>query len=728
MPSRVTWNELNANQLINKIINIICTISYYLNIIYVNLLEALMKIQVIILIACTIFFTTNPVFAMQQDNQDSSTTTKHPLPEQPLTSPLPARGGANVVTADFLLDLPNYSVNHPVMRWLNNAHLLYASPSSENRQKWTIELLDVHTGEHKVLGTGSNPEPSPDSQWIAFTHGEKEAKQLWIMHSDGKDKKQLSHIQGGLGDHYQYSFDFAWSPDSKQIALSHQPNFKYWEKKEPPKSMIDILDIKTGKSKEIASFDDPIRELSWLPNGKELLFMKERDGSLYNEEDDHEWVQALNINDGRLRTLAKFDGFQQSLQPTPSPDGKLVALMYDADNPIFDLMTSLGVVSNDHISTETIPPIRLTHEMKIFSPQWSPDNKHIYVRRDYGAYKQIYSIDAKTGTASQITNAPLNIESYALSPDGSHLAWIGQDAQNTRIVRVASSDGQNVKDLDIIPGAPKDMALSEVREIDWKTPDYPARMRGLLFMPLNYQKRMSYPLIVDIHGGGIGWHLYLRGGILNTSALEWHMWAAKGYAVFVPEFRSSASFGSLAVTRDDLKEHDLVNCDIRDIEAGIDELIAQGTVDSQRIAAIGHSAGGRRVNWLTATTHRFRAVVSKEGWADELSLAFESPSKRLFVMFGGAPWEVSQNYQKNSALFHCLGATTPTLFLMGNPKLGGEDTYNTVHMLYNAIKGQSVETEYVKYSDEGHNFEKPENRRDALERTIKWIDGHLGKS
>lgn len=62
---------------------------------------------------------------------------------------------------------------------------------------------------------------------------------------------------------------------------------------------------------------------------------------------------------------------------------------------------------------------------------------------------------------------------------------------------------------------------------------------------------------------------------------------------------------------------------------------------------------------------------------------------------------------------------------MGNSELGGVDPYNTVHMLNNALKGQGVETEFVKYDDEGHGFDKPANRRDALERSIKWIDEHM---
>ena len=49
-----------------------------------------------------------------------------------------------------------------------------------------------------------------------------------------------------------------------------------------------------------------------------------------------------------------------------------------------------------------------------------------------------------------------------------------------------------------------------------------------------------------------------------------------------------------------------------------------------------------------------------------------------------------------------------------------------LNKLYNALKGQGIETEYVKYNDEGHNFEQPANRRDSLERSIRWIDNHIG--
>jgi dipeptidyl aminopeptidase/acylaminoacyl peptidase len=194
-----------------------------------------------------------------------------------------------------------------------------------------------------------------------------------------------------------------------------------------------------------------------------------------------------------------------------------------------------------------------------------------------------------------------------------------------------------------------------------------------------------------------------------------------GYAVLVPEFRSSAAFGHQAIT-DDRIHHDLVARDVADIVAGVDSLIAEGLIDPERTAVFGHSAGGRRANWLTVSTHRFRAVVSKEGWADEWLMSGVETLARLQEMYGGPPVLVPENYQKDSALFHARGATTPTLFLMGNPQHGGVDRYDTVRWLHNALRAQGVQSQYISYPDEGHVLMRRANRLDALERTAAWID------
>jgi len=155
-------------------------------------------------------------------------------------------------------------------------------------------------------------------------------------------------------------------------------------------------------------------------------------------------------------------------------------------------------------------------------------------------------------------------------------------------------------------------------------------------------------------------------------------------------------------------------------------LVNIGIADPLRLALIGHSAGALRANWLAVATHRYKAIISKEGWADEWTQALhEPPNKRHYAMYGGSPQDVPENYLKNSALHHAAKADTPVLFLMANPAFGGADAYYTVFQLYYHLKNKGIDTQYVYYADEGHVFNKFINRKDALEQCEKWMSKYI---
>jgi hypothetical protein len=120
-------------------------------------------------------------------------------PEPPLTAPLPAKAGAQSVTPEWLLSLPNLSDVKPFIQWIDKDRIIYSLPSLENEQKEKIELIDIKTGKHTYLGQGSFAKPSPDGKWIVFVRGEGKDRQLWIMQSDGSQVKQLSYLPEGLG-------------------------------------------------------------------------------------------------------------------------------------------------------------------------------------------------------------------------------------------------------------------------------------------------------------------------------------------------------------------------------------------------------------------------------------------------------------------------------------------------------------------------------------------------
>ena len=650
---------------------------------------------------------------------------------QPLAPSLPAIRGNKTITTDWLVNNQLMDLDSATISWFDNENIIYSVPPVDVSQDRLFEMINIDTNVKRALGTGADPVVSPDKQWIAFVQGKDEARQLWIMDSAGHNLKQISHIKDGLFPSNFFT-KYLWSSDSKQLVLLYKQNYHYEDPDRiTPPSNVELIDMVTNQTSSLGSFDNRIKDFSWIPDSNEILFTQERMGFEYKDDIDYELISTLNVDNKKIRTLAKFNGWQQRLSPQASPDGKLIAFLYDPESPLFDVTQNIGLIKNNGESNNDSPEIvRLTHDVKFHSPAWSPNGDKIYVTRSYGAYNQIYSVERDTSETTQITFGAKSIQNFSLSPDGSHIAWIDINAHGEQAIRVALNNGEQIKNIVTISNIPKEFSLSEVREIKWNSPDYPVPMRGLLLMPQNYKKGKRYPLVVDIHGGGRSAALPLMfgGGLLTSTPLEWQAWTAKNYAVFVPEFRSSGSFGSLASTRDHLKNHDLLFGDLRDVNAGVSYLIDQGIVDKNRLAVIGHSAGARRANLLTTISHQYSAVVSHDGWADDYIFAINTPAYTLFYPeMGGSPWEVPENYLKDSALTHAKGASTPTLFLMGNPKLGGADPYNTVSNLFDLLKQQGVKTEHIYYPDEGHVFTKLENKKDSFERAIKWIDEAFNK-
>lgn len=650
---------------------------------------------------------------------------------QLLAPPLPAHKGKKTITIDLLLDKYKFDLDPPSITWFDDNQVILSSLSIDPTHEQQIEVINIETNVKRTIGYGADPIVSPDRNWIAFVQGKEDARQLWIMDRYGQNLKQISQVPGGLFPSNFFT-KYLWSSDSKKIALLYKQNYNYEDPERiTPPSKMELIDVITMQTSSLGSFDNRIKDFSWMPHSNEILFTQERMGFEYKESENYELISTLNIKSKKIRTLVKFNGWQQLLSPQSSPDGRSIAFLYDPESPLFDAVQSIGLIKNDGESSNESPEIlRLTHDIKFLSPTWSPKGDKIYVIRCYGAYRQIYSVEIKTGKKTQLTFGAKSVLKFSISPDGSHIAWIDINAHGEQAIRIASSNGHKIKTLFSTSSISKAFSLSEVREITWKTSDYPLPMRGLLLLPLNYKKGKRYPLVVDIHGGGRSATMLLRiGGSLATSTpLEWQLWTAKNYAVFVPEFRSSGSFGSLAITRDHLKNHELLFGDLRDIQAGVDYLIDQGIVDEKRLAVIGLSAGARRANLLTTISDRYRAIVSYEGWADDYIPAINEPTYTLlYPEMGGPPWEVPENYLKDSALTHAQGASTPTLFLMGNPKLGGADPYNTVSDLFDLLKKQGIATEYIYYSDEGHGCTKLENRKNSIEVATKWIDDILKK-
>jgi hypothetical protein len=129
--------------------------------------------------------------------------------------------------------------------------------------------------------------------------------------------------------------------------------------------------------------------------------------------------------------------------------------------------------------------------------------------------------------------------------------------------------------------APVPAALVIARPVTWRARDGMA-LHGYVYLPRGIAPAKA-PLIAWLHGGP-----FVQ--VDDDFQPQVQLLVNRGYAVFLPNFRSSTGYG-LAYTR--AAQGDVGNGRVlHDVLDGLDTLLAQGIGDRTRQAVMGHSFGG----------------------------------------------------------------------------------------------------------------------------------------
>jgi dipeptidyl aminopeptidase/acylaminoacyl peptidase len=95
----------------------------------------------------------------------------------------------------------------------------------------------------------------------------------------------------------------------------------------------------------------------------------------------------------------------------------------------------------------------------------------------------------------------------------------------------------------------------------------------------------------------------------------------------------------------------------------------------------------------------------------------------MIPYFGASVYDDPAVYAKSSAIDFIKRVKTPTLIVVG--ERDGECPAPQSFEFWHALKTLGVKTQMVVYADEGHQFHKPEDRKDVLLRMIAWFNENL---
>ncbi|MGH2498315.1 MAG: S9 family peptidase [Ktedonobacteraceae bacterium] len=600
------------------------------------------------------------------------------------------------------------------------AYVVHTDDKAKNETRSAIWLLHLDeqgsaVGSPRRLTSGtkhdSGPAWSPDSRHLLFLSDREEGKQLWLIDTDGGEASKLTAMLRGVSE-------AAWSPDGQWIAftalvatdddddlLMGRKTLNADEKKKrheeertrlrtinrifyrldgfgifekflqlfvmPAPALgatsVDAAAIRRLTSGDYgASGDFGYGLPTWTPDSQYIGVLCNR-----NEDRDRSFVSDLWLierESGEARCLT--DGSLQIESFAWSPDGQRAMLVAEKDmriaggcNPHLYLVAREGGELRDMSAAidnyASVAAFCGFGAAGRYRPQWSDDGAHVYFLVTERGCINVYRLDITSGETTRLTSGEQLIAYLALLPDERGL--ILAQAQSVDLwdicyaPMIAGSIGVLEKLTQLNDALLSQLALSTPQRITYQGANGD-EIEGWVMLPVGAKPGVRYPLAVRIHGGpqsayGVGMNPYHQ------------LMAAHGFAVFYCNPHGSTGHGQDFMRE---VEGDWGGRDYQDIMRGVDECIARGIADPERLVVSGYSYGGYMSMYVIGQTDRFKAAVPMAGISNLVS--FVGTSDIGFwqaAQSHGYPWESERAayYHERSPLSHASKVTTPTLFV-----------------------------------------------------------------
>lgn len=637
-----------------------------------------------------------------------------------------------------LLDLPSLSSGRLSPDGTRLVYSKSQSDWSDNYRRSTVWLADTESGDTRQLLYGRNDVGSlgwsPEGEWLAFTADGKNSRtnQAYLLPLAGGDAYQLTK-------HPESVRDLAWAPGSDDYlyfrATEERPKSDPKVKglirphDTPTHSQLWRVRVSNGKRERLTTGSQHVRSYHATADG--LLVLRSA-GALIDDRHGSSTVWLMELDGANPRRIA---GPRHTMgQVRLAPGGGSVLYLADVNRAgetyyetnLFVFETS-AEASPEAEHSELLADF--PHEIE--AAEWGPTAETIYFVANLGVHSQLFELEVATGETRQLTEGEHSLREWGYARDANTFVLLLRTSESPgelslmRAPSTAPADEPSEATAESKPRA----ITSEFASIadEFQLPKQTAirfnaadgvEVEALLTLPTDGTPP-PYPLVVHSHGG-------------PRSSIQYGLWrwgnfqpvlAGHGYATLSVNYRGSTGYGE-AFHRDMVGNY-WRNAHT-DVLAGVEHLVEEGIADTDRVVAMGWSAGGHMTNKLITVTDRFKAASSGAGAVDWVSMYGESDTRfNRAPWFGGSPWQEDaplEAFREQSPLFEMWKAKTPTLIFVGEEDRRVPRTQSI--LMARALKDAGVPSRLYIAPGQGHGWARLDQRLFKINAELEWFERH----
>ncbi len=463
------------------------------------------------------------------------------------------------------------------------------------------------------------------------------------------------------------------------------------------------VDINTGEEKCISQKDDiyPSIAADWSSDGKYILYQK-----FYNNANQD--VFLYNTVTNEEINISEHKGSMKNVGCSFNKKATMVYFLSDYEREFVGLASYN--VKTGKLDWEVLEKWDITNY------SLSNDERSMLYSINENGTTKLKIKNHRSGKTKTLKLPKGHCVSFKFTKDDKKIVLIFDSPQNPNDIYVYDIKKEKLSQVtySMIGGIPKhDLIVPQ--DITYKSFDG-VEISGYLYLPKGAKKDGSYPGIVWPHGGP-EWQ---EKNLFNK---YFQIFANRGYAVIVPNFRGSTGYGK---TFQHMIYKDWGGAEFKDVLGAYDYLLNSGYVDKSKIAVVGGSFGGFMcLTCVTRAPELWKCAVDVFGPSNLLTFLNSIPEhwKPGTVELVGDAEKDRDFLMERSPINYVDNITAPLLIVQGknDPRVVKTESDQIVERL----KSQNKKVEYLVLEDEGHGFSRVSNQIMVWDKICAFLESHL---